>query len=128
MNDVPHALDRTMTALAHPARREILRRVMRTPEVRITELARPFEMSLNAVSKHVRTLERAGLVRRRRAWREHLVSFNPAPLDEAAAWIEQTRAFWNARLDKLEELLKAEDGATANPRGRRAKAKRGRES
>jgi DNA-binding transcriptional ArsR family regulator len=116
-----------MTALAHPARRQILRRVMRSHEVRITDLARPFEMSLNAVSKHVRMLERAGLVRRRRVWREHLVSFNPQPLDAAAAWIEQTRASWNAWLDKLEQLLQAEDQAAAKAAHPQSKLKgRGR--
>ena len=69
-------MDLTLTALAHPVRRAILERVMQT-ELRVTELAEPFAMSLNAVSKHIRMLERAGLVSRRRVWREHLVSFNP---------------------------------------------------
>ncbi len=98
-----------MAALAHPARRAILRRVMRR-EAAVTELAAPFAMSLNAVSRHIRTLERAGLVRRRRVWRRRLVSFDPAPLAEAAAWIEQTRTFWSVRLDELGRLLAAEDG------------------
>ncbi len=105
-------LDRTMTALAHPTRRSILHRVMRR-ESRVTELAKPYRLSLNAISKHIRILERAGLVRRRRVWREHLVSFNPQPLDEVSQWIDKTRAFWNARLDILEALLKAEDAAHA---------------
>ena len=65
-------------------------------------------MSLNAVSKHIRILERAHLIRRRRVWREHLVSFNPEPLKEVLDWIDKTRAFWTARLDALEELLKTE--------------------
>jgi DNA-binding transcriptional ArsR family regulator len=105
-------LDLTMSALAHPARRAILERVMRQ-EARITELAEPFGISLNAVSKHIRILERAHLVRRRRVWREHLVSFNPAPLNEVSEWIERTRAFWNTQLDALEELFKAEDAAAS---------------
>ncbi len=103
-------LDRTLAALAHPARRAILERVMRR-ETRVTDLAEPFAMSLNAVSKHIRVLEQARLVRRRRVWREHLVSFNPAPLDDVSAWIEKRRAFWTARLDALDALLKAEDAA-----------------
>ncbi len=108
-------LDRTMIALAHPARRAILQRVMRQ-ESRVTDLAEPFDMSLNAVSKHIRVLERAGLVQRRRVWREHFVSFNPEPLDEVAEWIAKRRAFWNARLDALDALLKSEDAAArANP-------------
>jgi DNA-binding transcriptional ArsR family regulator len=108
-------LDQTLTALADPTRRAILQRLSRG-EARVTELARPFAMSLNSVSKHIRMLERAELVRRRRAGREHLLSFNPEPLDEAAAWIEAQRAFWTARLDALERELsepeaKQEQGA-----------------
>ena len=98
-------LDRTLVALADPTRRAILGRLAQG-EARVTELARPFAMSLNSVSKHIRMLERARLVRRRRAGREHLLSVDPAPLDEAAAWIERQRAFWTARLDALERELR----------------------
>lgn len=98
------ALDHTMLALADPTRRAILRR-LGSGEARVTDLAQPFAMSLNAVSKHIRILERAALVRRRRAGREHVLSLNPAPLDEAAAWIEEQRQFWNTRLDALERAL-----------------------
>ena len=101
-------LDQTLMALADPTRRAILQRLS-TGEARVTDLARPFTISLNSVSKHIRMLERADLVRRRRAGREHLLSFNPQPLDDAAAWIETQRAFWTARLDSLErELSKPE--------------------
>jgi DNA-binding transcriptional ArsR family regulator len=101
-------LDRTLMALADPTRRAILQRLS-DGEARVTELARPFTISLNSVSKHIRMLERADLVRRRRAGREHRLSFNPQPLDEAAAWIQTQRAFWTARLDDLErELSKPE--------------------
>ena len=98
------ALDDTMLALADPTRRAILNRLT-AGEARVTDLAAPFAMSLNAVSKHIRILERATLVRRRRSGREHVLSLNPAPLDEAAAWIEQQRTFWNASLDALERAL-----------------------
>jgi DNA-binding transcriptional ArsR family regulator len=108
MNDKTRPLDLTMIALSHPIRRVILDRLMRQ-DLRVTELARPFRISLNAVSKHIFVLERAGLVRRRRIWREHLISVNPAPLDEALAWMEKSRTLWNARLDALDALLKAED-------------------
>jgi DNA-binding transcriptional ArsR family regulator len=84
-------------------------------ELPVTELARPFAMSLNAVSKHIRMLERAGLVSRRRVWREHLVSFNAAPLEQVSAWLEKARAFWSARLDVLDELLRAEDAPSQQP-------------
>jgi DNA-binding transcriptional ArsR family regulator len=62
-------------------------------------------MSLNAVSKHIRVLERAELVSRRRAGREHFLSLNPKPLDEAAAWIDEQRRFWTQSLDALERAL-----------------------
>lgn len=110
VNDKAAQLDRSMNALAHPVRRAILKRVMRH-ETRITELAAPFELSLNAVSKHIRVLETAGLVTRRRVWREHFVSYNPKPLDEVAAWVEQQRSEWNQRFDALDAMLKAEMAA-----------------
>lgn len=104
----PPNLDQTMLALADPTRRAILRRLAHG-EARVTELAEPFPISLNAVSKHIRVLENARLVRRRRVGREHLLSFDPAPLAEAAHWIETQRAAWTARLDVLDALLQAED-------------------
>ena len=108
-------LDRILTALADPTRRAILQRLSHG-EARVTEIAQPFAMSLNAVSKHIRMLERAQLVRRRRAGREHFLSFNRQPLDEAAAWIEAQRAAWTERLDALEAILKAEDRAAVSLR------------
>jgi DNA-binding transcriptional ArsR family regulator len=112
----PTDLDRTLLALADPTRRAILARLA-AGESRVTELARPFAMSLNAVSKHIRLLERARLVRRRRAGREHLLSLEPdsVSLDEAAAWIASQRAAWGARLDALDNLLRAEDQAASTP-------------
>ncbi len=98
------ALDHTMMALADPTRRAILQRLSKG-EARVTEIAQPFKMSLNAVSKHIRMLERAKLVRRRKMGREHILSVNPKPLDEVAAWVETQRTFWNARLDALEQAL-----------------------
>ena len=93
-----------MLALADPTRRAILERLS-AGAARVTDLAAPFAISLNAVSKHIRILERAALVRRERQGREHLLSLNPAPLDEASAWIERQRAFWTTRLDALEQAL-----------------------
>jgi DNA-binding transcriptional ArsR family regulator len=87
-------------------------------ELRITTLAKPFSMSLNAVSKHVRVLERARLVRRRRVGREHLLSLNPKPLDEAASWMAAQRAVWTKRLDTLESLLFADDSMLSDSRKR----------
>jgi DNA-binding transcriptional ArsR family regulator len=110
----PPSLDHTLMALADPTRRAILLRLS-AGEARVTELAAPFAMSLNAVSKHIQVLERADLVRRRRAGREHFLSFNRQPLDEAAAWIEAARTFWSTRLAALDELLQAEDRAAEAP-------------
>jgi DNA-binding transcriptional ArsR family regulator len=108
----PTQLDATLVALADPTRRAIVRRLAQG-EARVTEVAAPFPISLNAVSKHIRVLERAGLVRRRVVGREHILSFNPAPLDEAAAWIAAQQATWQQRFDALETLLAAEEMAAA---------------
>src|ERR1700682_5730226 len=122
LNDNQQYFDLTLTALAHPVRRAILERVMKI-ELGVTELARPFAMSLNAVSKHIRILERAGLVSRRRVWREHLVSFHSETLEQVSSWIENARAFWCARLDALDELLKAEDAAVTQQPEKKRKPK-----
>lgn len=109
------ALDLTLTALADPTRRALLQRLAQG-EARVTELADPFAMSLNGVSKHIRMLERADLVRRRRVGRDHFLSLNPQPLDAAADWIATQQEVWTARLDTLEALLRAEDEAAAPSR------------
>ena len=98
------ALDQTMLALADSTRRAIVARLAEG-EARVTEIAEPFDMSLNAVSKHVRVLERAGLVRRDVRGREHHISLDGAPLKAAADWIETYRVFWEQRLDALEAFL-----------------------
>jgi DNA-binding transcriptional ArsR family regulator len=113
VNDGTAQLDLAMNALAHPTRRAILQRVMRH-EARVTDLAAPFDLSLNAVSKHIRVLETANLVKRRRVWREHFVSFNPQPMDLVSQWIEQQRAIWTQRFDNLDEFLKQEMAAQKN--------------
>jgi DNA-binding transcriptional ArsR family regulator len=104
----PRTLDRTLNALADPTRRAILQHLS-AGEARVTEVAKPFKMSLNAVSKHILVLERARLVQRRKEGRDHYLSYRSEPLDAAAAWIEQTRNFWASRLDALENLLRKED-------------------
>lgn len=110
----------TWLALADPTRRSILERLSHG-EARVTELARPYCMSLNAVSKHIRVLERARLIRRRRAGREHFLAFNPDPLAGAAAWIEAQRSLWMSRLDALDALLQAQDAAAARTPRRKDK-------
>ena len=98
------ALDRTLGALAHPARRRILDYLSRG-ETRVTDVAAPFQISLNSVSKHIRVLERAKLVRRRRVGREQLLTLNRKPLDDAAAWLDAERARWDAAFDRLAMAL-----------------------
>jgi DNA-binding transcriptional ArsR family regulator len=105
-------LDDTLVALADGTRRSILQRLARG-EARVTEIAAPFDISLNSVSKHIRILERAGLVSRRVAGRDHYLSLDPAPLDAAAAWMQRERAAWEHRLDKLEAALRADDATEA---------------
>ena len=102
------ALDDVLLGLADETRRAILKRLAHG-EARVTDLAEPFDISLNSVSKHIRLLERAGLVRRRVAGREHYLSFEPRPLEEAAGWIERQRTAWEKRLDALEAALHADD-------------------
>ena len=102
-------LDHTLVALADSTRRAILSRLSEG-EVRVTTLAEPFRMSLNSVSKHIRILERAQLVRRHIRGREHLLSLNTAPLDEAGLWIATQQQFWSRRLAALDRLLARQHG------------------
>jgi DNA-binding transcriptional ArsR family regulator len=115
---IDRTLDQTLSALADPTRRSILERLS-YGDARVTELAEPFRISLNSVSKHIRILERAGLVRRRVVGREHILSFRSAPLDSAVDWIESRRALWKRRLLALDELLRAEDEDIQQRKGRR---------
>ncbi|HXI38139.1 MAG TPA: metalloregulator ArsR/SmtB family transcription factor [Burkholderiales bacterium] len=101
-------LDDTLIALADETRRGILKQLA-SGEARVTEVAEPFDISLNSVSKHIRILERAGLVRRRVAGRDHFLSLEPKPFDDLTEWMQKTREFWSARLDVLEAALRAED-------------------
>ena len=101
-------LDDTLIALADDTRRSILKRLA-SGEARVTEVAEPFGISLNSVSKHIRLLERAGLVRRRVSGRDHFLSLEPKPFDELTRWMHETREFWTSRLDNLEAALRAED-------------------
>jgi DNA-binding transcriptional ArsR family regulator len=94
-------LSQVFSALGDPTRRLILRALAQHPAT-ITEIARPFRVSLNAISKHVMVLENAGLVRREIRGREHHCRINARPLREANDWLEHYRQFWELRLDALE--------------------------
>ena len=98
-------LDRTFSALADPTRRRILAHLAGGDRC-VTDLARPHSMSLPAVSKHLRVLEQAGLVRRRRDGRVHRLRLEAEPLRQAQAWIEEYRKFWEASFDRLDQYLK----------------------
>ena len=98
-------LDRTFAALADPTRRRILEHLSDGDRC-VTELARPYRMSLPAVSKHLRVLEGAGLVRRHRDGRVHRLKLDAKPMQQAQAWIEEYRKFWEASFDRLDEYLK----------------------
>ena len=118
-------LDDTLIALADDTRRSILQRLA-AGEARVTEVAAPFAISLNSVSKHIRLLERAGLVERRVAGRDHFLTLQRKPFDDLTEWMLQTRQFWNSRLDALEAALRAEDaiGAAAKTSKQTVKRKR----
>jgi DNA-binding transcriptional ArsR family regulator len=95
----------TFAALADPTRRAILTRLA-LGETSVTELAAPFEMSMPAVSRHLKVLERAGLISRGREAQWRPCKLNPKPLKEAAEWLEEYRQFWEQSFDRLEEYLK----------------------
>jgi DNA-binding transcriptional ArsR family regulator len=95
-------------ALADPTRRRILQRLSEDGETRVTLLARPFRMSLPAISRHLRVLERARLIQRHRSGRLHLIRARAAGLQEAREWILRCAAEWDSQFDALEELLKGD--------------------
>ena len=99
------ALDAVYRALADASRRAIVWRLAAEGELRVTEIARPFEISLNAVSKHVKVLEDAGLVQRRVAGRDHWLSLHSEPLAAAYSWIGLYQRFWEARIDALQRFV-----------------------
>ncbi len=110
-------LNRVYAAIADPTRRAILG-VLAGGEFNVGSLAGRFPISFNGVSKHVKVLERAGLVRRRVRGREHWLRLRPEALREATRWLEHYRAFWDARLDALEALLLAPERPPPAPRGK----------
>lgn len=108
----PDQLSATFSALADPTRRAILARLS-AGEASVTELAEPFEISLPAVTKHLKVLERAGLITRGREAQWRPCRLEAKPLQDAAGWIEQYRRFWEVRLDRLEDYLRELQAAEA---------------
>jgi DNA-binding transcriptional ArsR family regulator len=101
---VEDRLDATFHALADPTRRGMLANLALGAKS-IGELAEPFAMTLAGASKHVKVLEDAGLIIRRKAGRTHVISIDAKPLEEAERWLRQWEKFWNVRLDRLEALI-----------------------
>jgi DNA-binding transcriptional ArsR family regulator len=97
-------LSTALSALSHPSRRAIVARLSRG-SARVTDIAAPFDMSLNAVSKHLKVLEQAGLVRRVRHGRDHVMEFEAEALREIAGWLHTYERFWNERLDRLQTFF-----------------------
>jgi DNA-binding transcriptional ArsR family regulator len=97
-------LDGVFNALCDPTRRAILARLT-DADARVTDIAAHFPISLNSISKHIRMLERAGLLRRAIVGRDHVLTLNAEPLAEAQAWIEKYRRFWEGRLAALDDFV-----------------------
>jgi DNA-binding transcriptional ArsR family regulator len=103
-DDAPDRLDAVFGALADPTRRSMLER-LRDGGLTVSELAAPYEVSLNAISKHVKTLEKAGLLRREVRGREHLCHLDATHLEDVQHWIGYYTRFWSERLDALDQHL-----------------------
>src|SRR4029077_8284450 len=95
-------LSDVLTAISHPTRRAIIGQLSNGP-ARFLDIAKSFDTALNAVSKHLKLLERAGLIERRKQGREVIISFRGEPLGEVAGWVHEYERFWNERLDKFEQ-------------------------
>jgi DNA-binding transcriptional ArsR family regulator len=116
----PQRLNRVYGAIADPTRRAMLGMIS-GGEVTVGALAERFPISFNGVSKHVKVLEQAGLVRRNVRGREHWLRLRPAPLREATRWLDHYREFWDTRLDALEDfLVPSKEGLTSKGRRRRS--------
>ena len=99
------SLDHIFSALGNPIRREIIAQIAEQQVATVSELADPFDVSLNAISKHLKVLERAGLIRREVKGREHYCRINSRALQDASEWLDYYRQFWSVRLDALEEAV-----------------------
>ena len=98
-------LSDVLTAISHPTRRAIIGQLANGP-ARFLDVAKPFDIALNAVTKHLKLLERAGLIERRKQGREVFISFRGEPLREVAEWVNDYERFWSERLDEFERYFK----------------------
>ena len=113
-------LSLTFSALADPTRRAILSRLA-SGDASVTELAGPFDMSMPAISKHLKVLERAGLITRAREAQSRPCALNPDPLKQASTWIDHYRTFWEESFERLDQYLReiqAKESANDQPKPR----------
>jgi DNA-binding transcriptional ArsR family regulator len=108
VNNQSHNLDAVFHALSDPTRRAMIQRLAKKDQ-RVSDLAKPFDMSLAAASKHIQVLERAKLIQRTVQGRTHICRLNPEALSKVRQWLRYYERFWNEKLDALEELLSEED-------------------
>lgn len=104
------SLTELLKAASDPTRRDILTLLAQEGPLRVTGIAGRFDMSLNAVSKHIRVLEEAGLVSRRTLWRDHFIELQLGPLAEIDGWFAQLRSIWALRLEALDLLITKDEG------------------
>ena len=105
MNIKDEKLSLVLKATSDPTRRTLLTTLVQQGECKVTQLASSFSMSLNAVSKHIKVLENAGLIKRKTVGRVHLISANLEPLNEVENWFGQLKSIWEIRLDHLENII-----------------------
>lgn len=96
-----------LTAISHPTRRAIIGQLAARGPTRFLDVAKPFDTALNAVTKHLKLLERAGLIERKREGREVLISFRAEPLRQVAGWVHEYEPFWNTQLDQFEQHFRS---------------------
>lgn len=117
VNDSHRSLDTVFSALADPTRRAVLER-LRQGEATVTEIATPFDMSLPAILKHLRILEQAGLIVRRKEGRVNTLRLAATPMRNAALWLDHYRLFWESQFDALAAFLKQPDDEDADEQPR----------
>lgn len=105
----PDRLGAVLKAASDPTRRAILTLLAQQGPMRVTDIAQRFDMSLNSISKHIKTLETCGLATRRTEWREHLIEVQMSPLSDVDQWFNELRSIWALRLDALEAALKEDE-------------------
>ena len=98
-------LSNVLTAISHPSRRAMIGQLATGP-ARFTDVAKPFDLSLNAITKHLKLLERAGLISREKQGREVFISLRPEPLGLVSGWVHEYEKYWNERLDRFEGFFK----------------------